>query len=303
MVERAETVARRRAPWLQGDRGLALLLILPLLLVLAGLIAYPLVYALYLSLTNERIGAGGEFVGLANFRELLQDTTFQQTARNALVYTVTAVGLKIVLGLALALALAALGLRAGWARTLMLLPWVVPISITALAWWWMFDPLYSVLNWGLRSLGQDPIPWLSDSFWARVSVILVNVWRGLPFFAIVFLAGLLSIPRELYEAAEVDGARPWQSFWHITLPLLKPLLGLVVLYSTVMTVADFEIIYILTRGGPMNMTHLFATYAFQVGLQGTLIGKGAAIALFIFPVLAVAAYLTLRLIRRGEEYA
>lgn len=303
MIGHLGAMKERLAYWFRGERGLAFLLIAPLICLLAGLIAYPLVVAFYLSLTNQRIGSGGEFIGLANFAELLKDETFVQTAENALLYTVVAVGLKTILGLALALALATLGTHASWVRTLMLLPWVVPISITALAWWWMFDPLYSVLNRGLQLLGQDPVPWLSDPFWARTSVILVNVWRGLPFFAIIFLAGLLAIPRELYEAAEVDGAKPLQSFIYITLPLLKPILGLVVLYSVVMTIADFEIVYILTRGGPMNTTHLFATYAFQVGLQGTLIGKGAAIALFIFPALAMAAYFTLRLIRRGEEYA
>lgn len=164
MIGHLGAMKERLAYWFRGERGLAFLLIAPLICLLAGLIAYPLVVAFYLSLTNQRIGSGGEFIGLANFAELLKDETFVQTAENALLYTVVAVGLKTILGLALALALATLGTHASWVRTLMLLPWVVPISITALAWWWMFDPLYSVLNRGLQLLGQDPVPWLSDPF-------------------------------------------------------------------------------------------------------------------------------------------
>lgn len=298
---------RIRGLWpslLKGERRLALAMVSPVVAVLTGLVAYPLVAALYMSLTDKMIGSPSRYVGLANFLELAEDSIFRQTLVNALLYTVVAVAIKTVAGMGLAVALAAVGERGATLRALILLPWVVPISITALAWWWMFDPMFSVINRGLRALGLSAgIPWLGDPFWARVAVILVNVWRGLPFFATVFLAGLLSIPRELYEAAETDGAGPLQSFLWITLPLLRPVLSLVVLYSVVMTVADFEIIYILTRGGPLNRTHLFATYAFQVGLEGTLIGRGAAIALFIFPVLAVASYFTLRIIRRGEEYA
>ncbi len=289
---------------LTGDTRLALAMATPVGLVLLGLIAYPLFSALYMSLTDKTIGAPGKFVGLANFAALARDSIFLQTLQNAVLYTAVAVAIKAGAGLSLAIALAALTERTSAVRALLLLPWVVPISITALAWWWMFDPMFSVINWILRTTGliSTSIPWLGDPTWARAAVILVNVWRGLPFFATVFLAGLLSIPRELYEAAETDGAGPLQSFLRITLPLMRPLLSLVILYSTVMTVADFEIIYILTRGGPLNRTHLFATYAFQVGLESTLIGRGAAIALCIFPVLAVASYFLLRIVRRGEEY-
>jgi len=289
----------------KGEWRLALAMVCPLVGILLGLMAYPLVSALYMSVTDKTIGSRGGYVGLSNFLQLAEDSIFRQTVGNAVVYTVVAVTIKTIVGMGLAVALARVGERGGTVRALILLPWVIPISITALAWWWMFDPMFSVINRGLRALGlaASGIPWLGDPFWARVAVILVNVWRGLPFFATVFLAGLLSIPRELYEAAETDGAGPLESFVRITLPLLRPVLSLVILYSVVMTVADFEIIYILTRGGPVNRTHLFATYAFQVGLEGTLIGKGAAIALFIFPVLAGASYFTLRIIRRGEEYA
>jgi multiple sugar transport system permease protein len=155
----------------------------------------------------------------------------------------------------------------------------------------------------LNIIGGPKIPWLSDPIWARTSIIVTNVWRGLPFFGLCILAGLLAIPREFYEAAETDGAGRWAIFRYITLPLLKPVLGVVVLYSAVMTVSDFEIIYLITRGGPRNTTHLFSTLAYQVGLVGTEIGLGAAVVLFIFPILALAAFFLIRLVRSSEQIA
>ncbi len=285
------------------ERHLPLVLVSPVLVLLAGLIAYPFLISIFMSLTDKRIGTAGTFVGLTNYARLLQDDMFQQTIKNTLLYAVSAVSLKTVLGLSLALCLAAVPRGRRFFRGLVLLPWVVPTSLSVLAWWWMFEPLFSVINWTLRCLGGQNMPWLSDPFWARVAVITVNVWRGTPFFAVAFLSGLVSIPREYYEAAEADGAGSLRSFWHITLPLMRPVLAIVVLYSIVMTVGDFEIVFLLTRGGPFGRTHLFSTYAFQVGLQGTDIGLGAAAALFIFPVLAVASYLIMRVVRAGEQYA
>lgn len=285
------------------ERHLPLLLTSPALALLAGLIAYPFLMSLAMSLTNKRIGTAGTFVGLANYATLLRDDIFLQTIRNTLIYAVSAVSLKTVLGLSLALCLAAIPVGRRLFRGLVLLPWVVPTSLSVLAWWWMFDPLFSVINWVLRALGGPAVPWLSDPFWARVAVIMVNVWRGIPFFAVAFLSGLVSIPQEYYEAAEADGAGPLRSFWSITLPLMRPVLAIVVLFSVVMTVGDFEIVFLLTRGGPFGQTHLFSTYAYQVGLQGTDIGLGAAASLFIFPVLAIASYFIMRVVRAGEQYA
>jgi multiple sugar transport system permease protein len=280
-------------------------LIAPAAGILLLLIAYPFVMSLYMSLTDKTIGAPGVFVGLRNFVWLLDDGIFLRTVTNSFVYTFSAVMLKTLLGLLLAVALGAAVRGREFLRAAALLPWVIPISLSTLAWWWMFDPMFSVINWHLRSFGlvTAGVNWLGDPFWARVAVITVNVWRGIPFFALAFLAGLVSIPRELYESAETDGAGPLRAFWHITLPLLRPILAIVVLYSTVMTIADFEIVFILTRGGPLSSTHLFSTYAYQVGLAGTRISEGAAISLFIFPFLAIAAYLIFRIVRRGEEYA
>ena len=183
----------------------------------------------------------------------------------------------------------------------MLLPWVIPTALSTLAWGWMFDSLYSVVNWTAIHLGilTPPGPnWLGMPAYAMSAVIAVNVWRGLPFFAITVLAGLVSIPREYYEAAEVDGAGSWGGFRHVTLPLLKPVLAVVVLFSTIFTFSDFNIVQVLTRGGPVNSTHLFATLAYQVGLSGGNLGQGAAISLFLFPMLAAMVFVQLRYIRR-----
>lgn len=285
------------------ERHLPFILVSPALTLLAGLIAYPFLVSLFMSLTDKRIGTPGSFIGLANYARLLQDDMFQQTIRNTLVYASASVVLKTLLGLGLALSLAAIPWGRRFFRGLVLLPWVVPTSLSVLAWWWMFEPLLSVFNWVLRSVGAQGIPWLSDPFWARVAVIVVNVWRGVPFFAVAFLSGLVSIPPAYYEAAETDGAGPIRSFWYVTLPLMRPVLAIVVLYSIVMTVGDFEIVFLLTRGGPFGRTHLFSTYAYQVGLEATDIGLGAAASLFIFPVLAVASYLIMRVVRAGEQYA
>jgi multiple sugar transport system permease protein len=185
-------------------------------------------------------------------------------------------------------------------RAAVLLPWVVPTALSVLAWWWMLDPDYSVVNWTLERLGIGSKMWLSDANLAMLSVIIVNTWRGLPFFAIAILAGLVAIPTELYEAAETDGAGRFARYWYITLPLLRPVLAIVILFSTIFTFADFNIVYVLTRGGPMNMTHLFATLSFGVGLGGGNIGQGAAISLFLFPILVVVVFIMLRFIRRED---
>ena len=285
------------------EARLAYILIAPAVLFLAIFVAYPFVMALWMSLTSKRLGMPGTFVGLGNYLRLLEDDIFRQTAWNAVLYTGVAVAIKTVAGLALAMGLAKLSRGAQLIRAIVLLPWVIPISLSALAWWWMYDPLYSVFNWGLNLIGIHKIPWLSNPFWARVAIITTNIWRGLPFYGLCILAGLLAIPRELYEAAETDGAGRLATFWYVTLPLLRPVLGTVILYSVVMTISDFETIYLITRGGPRNTTHLFSTLAYQVGLVGTEIGLGAAIVLFIFPVLAVAAFLLIRLVRQSEQFA
>ena len=189
-------------------------------------------------------------------------------------------------------------------RGAVLLPFIVPTALSTLVWWWMFEPMYSVVNWTLKSLHiiNRDLPWLPDPYLAMFAVILVNTWRGLPFFAITILAGLVAIPREMYEAAECDGAGPMGRFWRITVPLLKPVLAVVILFSAIFTLSDFNIVYILTKGGPINMTHLFATYSFAIGLQSGQIGLGAAVSLFLFPILLAVVFLQLGTVRKATTY-
>jgi multiple sugar transport system permease protein len=276
-------------------------LIMPALLLILCLVAYPFFMAIYFSLSDYWVGSPGEFIGLQNFRDILSNEVFHQTVYNSFVFTGIAVFFKILLGVWLAMLLFRTFRFKRLIRGAVLLPWVIPTALSTLAWWWMFDSLYSVVNWtGIRlGLISPPGPnWLGMSEYAMTAVIAVNVWRGLPFFAIIVLAGLVSIPREFYEAAEVDGASSWGRFRHVTLPLLKPVLAVVILFSTIFTFADFNIVQVLTRGGPVNTTHLFATLAYQTGLVGGNLGQGNAIALFLFPVLAAVVFIQLRYIRK-----
>ncbi len=273
----------------------------PALLLILLLVAYPFCIAIYFALSDAFIGRPSRFVGLANFVNLWQSDAFRQTFQNAFVFTGSAVALKLVLGIALALLL---NQQLWFKRTIrgaVLLPWVIPTALSTLGWWWMFNPGYSVVNWTGISLGLLDAPgpnWLGQKYYAMTAVVIVNVWRGLPFFAITILAGLVSIPRELYEAAEADGAGPVARFWYVTLPMLKPVMAIVVLFSTIFTFSDFNIVYVLTRGGPINSTHLFATLTRQVGLDSARIGEGAAISLYLFPVLVFVVWAQLKYVRR-----
>jgi multiple sugar transport system permease protein len=291
----------RLRTWWEQEHIFGYGLILPALVLLASLVAYPFGMAVYFSLSDYWVGSPGSFVGLANYREILDNETFRQTVRNSFVFTAIALVLKTVLGVWLAMLLARNVPFKRVLRGAVLLPWVIPTALSTLGWWWMFDSLYSVVNWTGIRLGLLTAPgpnWLGQANYAMAAVIIVNVWRGLPFFAITVLAGLMSVPREFYEAAEVDGASSRQRFWHVTLPLLKPVLAVVILFSTIFTFSDFNIVQVLTRGGPMNTTHLFATLAYQVGLQGGNLGQGAAISLFLFPMLGAVVFLQLRYIRK-----
>ena len=272
----------------------------PAVFLMLVLLAYPFILAVYISLTDRVLGEPGKFIWLGNFIKLLQDSLFRQTVWNSFVYTVTTVFFKMLLGIILALLLNQEIPCRNLIRGAILLPWIVPTSLSVLTWLWMFDSLFSVVNYILLGIGliSKKIPWLGDPFWAMVSVIIVNTWRGLPFFAVSFLAGLMTIPKELYEAAETDGAMRFRQFWHITLPLLQPVIAVVVLFSTIWTFADFQIVYILTHGGPINATQIFATMAYDVALVAGRIGEGSAISLFLFPALLVVIILMLRYLRQ-----
>jgi multiple sugar transport system permease protein len=287
--------------WWEQEHVFGYGLILPALVLLVCLVAYPFGMAVYFSLSDYWVGSPGRFVGLANFRAILDNEVFLRTIQNSFVFTGIALTFKTVLGVWLAVLLARDIRFKRVLRGAVLLPWVIPTALSTLGWWWMFDSLYSVVNWTAIRLGimSPPGPnWLGQASYAMAAVITVNIWRGLPFFAITVLAGLMSIPREFYEAAEVDGASSRQRFWHVTLPLLKPVLAVVILFSTIFTFSDLVIVQVLTRGGPVNTTHLFATLAYQVGLNGGNLGQGAAISLFLFPMLAMVVFVQLRYIRK-----
>jgi multiple sugar transport system permease protein len=187
-------------------------------------------------------------------------------------------------------------------RGMLLVPWVIPPAMSTLAWLWLFDPSYSAFNYTLSFFGIGPISWLGDPDWARFSVILVNVWFGAPFFMIMYLASLKSVPEQLYEAAAIDGANWWQRIWYVTLPMMRNIIAITTLFSLIVTFANFDIVRILTFGGPLDHTHIFATWAFRVGIEGSDIPLGASVSLFMFPILAVAAVFILRDInKRGNE--
>lgn len=301
-IERTERLAASKwaARFLKPDALTGYTLISPAVFLMLVLLAYPFVLAVYISCSERILGEPGRFIWFGNFIKLLQDPYFRQTVWNSFVYTITTVFLKLLLGLALALLLNQELPFRNWVRGALLLPWIVPTSLSVLTWLWMFDSLFSVINYLLMGVGilSKKIPWLGDPFWAMVSVIIVNTWRGLPFFAISLLAGLMAIPRELYEAAEVDGAKEFRKFWNVTLPLLQPVIAVVVLFSTIWTFADFQIVYILTHGGPLNATQIFATMAYDVALVAGRIGEGAAVSLFLFPALLIVIILILRYLRQ-----
>ena len=291
----------------RGEAWLGLSLIAPAFLWIGLLVAYPFGMALYYSLSNTVVGQGGSFVGLTNFRSLLSDETFRQTVQNSFVFTSVAVAAKTVLGVSLALILHR---QLRWKRLirgLVLLPFVIPTALSTLGWLWMYDSLYSVITWTLNRVALQPVGfaslevnWLGSPVLAMAAVIVVNIWRGLPFFAVTVLAGLTAIPTEFYEAAEVDGASRWGRFWYVTYPLLTPILAVVILFSTIFTFADFNIVYVLTRGGPQESTHLFATLSHALAFGSMQLGRGAAVSLFMFPALVVIVALQFRFLHRDE---
>jgi len=289
---------------LEDERWLALVLLLPTVLLLAVFIAYPFVIGVELSVTDAKVGVPGSFVGLHNFAVLANDSIFRTAVWNTFVYTGVTTVFKLALGLWLALLLNRHFKGKALTRAFVLLPFIIPTVLSTFAWKWMFDPTFSVINWTLFQLGliHGRINWLGDPTLAMISIIIVNVWRGVPFYAISLLAGLQTISPELHEAAAIDGARPWQRFWHVTWPLLLPVTMVVVLFSIIQTFADFQLVYVLTGGGPANSTQLFATYAYQIGVGTGLLSQGAAISLAMFPVLLIVVIVQLLYIRRVETH-
>jgi multiple sugar transport system permease protein len=287
---------------LEDERVLGWLLLAPTIVLLTLFIAYPFVKGVWLSLTSATVGVPGVFVGLKNFVKIWNDSIFQRAAYNTLVYTAIATVGKLALGMWLALLLNRHFKGKRLVRASMLLPFIVPTVLSTFAWKWMFDPTFSVLNWTLYHLGiiQARIGWLTDPTLALGSIIIVNIWRGMPFYAITLLAGLQTVSPELHEAAAIDGANSWQRFWRITWPLLLPVTMVVTLFSIIATFADFQLPYVLTGGGPANATQIFGTYAYQLGINTGLLGEGAAVSLAMFPLLFVIVVIQLWYIRRVE---
>ncbi len=286
--------------YLRRRSTVAFLMCLPLMVIIVGLVIYPACYSIYLSMLNR---AQTHFIGLGNFKFLLSRDVFQMVVEQTAIFALSAVFFKALIELITAHLinnLPAKGQRK-W-RGMMLVPWVIPLALSSLGWWWLFDPTHSAFNYVIEELGFKEIPWLSAPDWARFSVILVNVWFGAPFFLIMYLAALKSVPEQLYEAAAIDGANAWQKFVHITLPMMRNIIAITVLFSLIVTFANFDIVQIMTGGGPRNTTHVFATYAFMLGIRSGDLPLGAATSLFMVPILGFAAVFILRGVRkRGRE--
>src|ERR1700731_4637304 len=279
---------------------IAFLMCLPLIVILTGLVLYPALYSIYLSMLNK---AQTRFIGLGNFSFLLSRDAFRMVMEQTAIFALSAVFFKALIGLITAHLvnnLPAKGQRK-W-RGMLLVPWVIPLSLSTLGWWWLFDPTYSAFNWMLERLFGAHVSWLSDPYWARFCAVLVNVWYGSPFFLIMYLAALKSVPGDLYEAASIDGASAWQKLVHITLPMMRNIIAITVLFSLIVTFANYDIVRVLTAGGPRNMTHVFATYSFMLGIRSGDIPLGASVSLFMLPILGISAIFILRGVRRrGRE--
>ena len=295
-----ETVSRL----FHKDSSLGYILISPGFIFLTLMMAYPFAYAVYLSFTDKEIGAVAHFTGLQNYSKLLQTTLFSRTVINSLVYTAFALVLKLFGGLALAVLLNRPFIGQRLVKAMLLLPWIMPTVFSTMIWSWIFHPTFSIVNEILvNKLGwlSQPIPFLLDPRWAMASLIFVNVWRGVPFFGITFLAAIQSVSTEIIEASKIDGASAWTSFWRIKFPIIRPVVIIVMLISTIGTLSDFDLPFLLTRGGPDNSTTLFALTAYTLSLSAGKIGLGAAVTMTMFPILILLVIASLISVRRQQS--
>ncbi len=287
---------------LDRESSLGVILMMPGVVLLMVFMAYPFFLGIWLSVTDSTVGEMGRFIGLRNFLDLLGDSIFHQTVSNTLLYALITVPFKAALGLGLALVLNNRMRFSNPIRAAVMMPWIVPTALSTLGWFMIFDPVFSPISWLLKHLGliAKNVNFLGDPKLAIASVCLANIWRGIPFFGITILAGLQAVPGHLHESASLDGAGLWQRFRHVTVPHIKGVVMIAALLSVIWTFADFQLIYVLTKGGPANQTHIFGTYAYQIGLAATDIGMGAAIALYMFPILSIFAILLLVHVRAEE---
>jgi multiple sugar transport system permease protein len=272
---------------LNNGNVLGWLFMLPTAVLLLVFLTYPLGLGVWLGFTDAKIGSTGTWVGLDNYIYLIGDSVAQLALFNTVLYTVVASIFKFALGLWLALLLNKNLAFKSFFRSMVLLPWIVPTALSALAFWWLYDPQFSIISWTLVKMGliDHYINFLGDPWMARFSVIFANIWRGIPFVSITLLAGLQTISPALYEAASIDGVTSWQQFRYVTLPLLTPIIAVVMTFSVLFTFTDFQLIYVLTRGGPLNATHLMTTLSFQRAIPGGSLGEGAALAILMIPFL------------------
>jgi multiple sugar transport system permease protein len=280
--------------FLDNRTVLSIVFMLPAAALLLVFLTYPLGLGVWMGFTDVKIGRPGVWIGLENYISLFQDDVFRLSVFNTILYTTAATVLKFGLGLWLALLLNHAMPFKAFIRAIVLLPYIIPTVLSAIAFWWIYDAQFSIISWSLERLGliDRYIDFLGDPWNARWSLIVANVWRGIPFVAICLLAGLQTISPSLYEAAALDGASAWQRFRHVTVPMLMPILSIVLTFSVLFTFTDFQLIYAITRGGPMNATHLMATLAFQRAIPGGQLGEGAAIAVAMIPFLVFATLIS-----------
>jgi multiple sugar transport system permease protein len=287
---------------LENPTFLGFLFVAPAELLLLVFLAYPFILGIWLGFTDTIVGREGSWVGFENYADLLDDPSFWLTCFNTFLYTIAAVIFKAVLGIGLAVVLNRDFKAKGLVRAIVLLPWIIPTALSAICFWWLFDATFSGISWFLMKIGliHSFINFLGDPWNARWSLIAANVWRGVPFFTIGLLAGLQTISPDLYEAAEIDGAGAWKKFRKITLPLLTPLLTVVIVFSTIWTFADFQLVWIITKGGPAGATHIFGTLSFQRAMQGGQFGQGAAISDFMLPILVSCVFIAFIFLRKED---
>ena len=281
---------------LNDQRVIGTLFVMPALLILAFVVVYPFLSAIWMSFQNKMVGAPATFIGFDNYVELFGDRHFVKTIKNTLVYTFFAVGLKFLLGLAMAMVLAQPRRLDFIYRTILFVPWAVPTIVAALSFRWIYDDFSGLLNNFLIAVVgmQDVISWLGDPNYAMASVIAVVVWSGTPFYTMSFLAGLKAIPKEMYEAARIDGASVWQEFWYVTIPQMRKVFTIVVMLSTIWTSTNLVIVQILTNGGPANTTQILPNLAYKYALLASRLGIGSAVNMIFFPILAVLIYVLSR---------
>jgi multiple sugar transport system permease protein len=288
---------------LEREQLLGYLLLAPAVLYILALIGYPFVLAIWIALSDQTVSGGSQgWAGLENFEWALDSSLFRRALTNTLVFAFGSEIIKMILGTSLAFLLIRPFRGRRLARALVIVPWAMPIAISVIAWRWMFDALYSVINWAGVHLGllQNPPNWLGQPDTAMWAIIIVNVWRGFPFSAIILMAGLTSVPQDILDAARVDGANWWQRYRQIIVPMIAPILYIALLFSLVFSLTDLTVVYLLTRGGPVNSTHVLSSLAFDIGIVAGGLSRGAAISLFLFPALLILAFWLLRLLKRRD---